>query len=144
MARIEVSTRIKGPAERVYSVIKDMEDFPSFIRDIKSLKIIERLPDKIITAWDIEIKGRHLSWKEEDIFDDEKLELNFSALDGEYKEYQGSWKVIPQRNHTRLSIELDFDWGAPMLEKYIGKTLKKRAQLALLGMLLAIKKKVEA
>ena len=144
MARIEVSTRIKGPAERVYHTVKDMEDFPNFIRDIKSLKVIERLPDKIITAWDIEIKGRPLSWKEEDVFDDGKLELSFSAFEGEYKQYQGRWKVRPQRNYAELSIELDFDWGAPMLEKYIGKTLKKRARLALLGMLLAIKKKVEA
>lgn len=143
MPRIEVSTKIKDSATSVYNTIKNMENFPNFMRDVKSLKIIKNLPDKIITAWEIEIDGAPVKWKEEDIFDDKKLELSFNALEGDYKEYQGKWKIIPGHNHTKLTIEADFDWGIPVLEKYVGKALEKKAHLALLGMLQAIKNKLE-
>ena len=143
MPRIEVSTLLKNKAAEVYGLIKNMEAFPDFMRDVKSLKIVKALPDKIITAWEIEIEGAGIKWKEEDIFDEEKLELNFSAIEGDYKEYQGKWKVTPLPKATKLSIEANFDWGIPVLEKYVGKTLEKRARLSLTGMLLAIKNKLE-
>lgn len=143
MPHIEVSIIIKGASSKVYNTLKSMENFPNFMRDVKSLKIIKNFPDQIITAWEIEIEGAPVKWKEEDIFDDEKLELNFNAIEGDYKEYRGKWKIIPQHSHTKLTIEANFDWGIPVLEKYVGKTLEKRARLALLGMLKAIKNKVE-
>ncbi|MCM8782261.1 MAG: SRPBCC family protein [Candidatus Omnitrophica bacterium] len=143
MPRINVSVNIRDKAVNVYSVIKDMESFPGFMRDVKSLKVIKSSPAKFISAWDIEIEGAPVKWKEEDIFDDEKLELRFNALEGDYKAYQGKWKIIPMDKYTKVVIEADFDWGIPALEKYVGKALEKRARLALAGMLQAIKKKME-
>jgi len=143
MPRIEVSTNIRDTASDVYSTIKNMESFSNFMRDIKSLRIIKKFPNKIISAWEIEIEGAPIKWKEEDIFDDKKLELNFNALEGDYKTYRGRWKVIPMDKYTKVTIEADFDWGIPVLEKYVDKALQKRARLALSGMLWAIKKKVE-
>jgi len=143
MPRIEVSANIRGTAIDVYNTIKNMESFPNFIRDIKSLRIIKKLPDKIISTWEIEIEGAPVKWKEEDIFDDKKLELSFNALEGDYKEYRGRWKIIPMHDYTKVVIQADFDWGIPVLEKYVERALKKRARLALSGMLQAIKNKVE-
>ena len=143
MPKIEVSTIIKSSAAEVYKTIKNMESFPDFMRDVKSLKIIKNLPQGNITSWEIEIEGAPLKWKEEDIFDDERLELNFNAIEGDYKEYRGKWSVVLLRNSAKVSIEAEFDWGIPILEKYVGKTLVKRARLSLLGMLLAIKNRLE-
>ncbi len=143
MPKIEVSTNIRDTAINIYNTIKNMESFPNFMRDIKSLMIIKKFPDKIISAWEIEIEGAPVKWKEEDIFNDEKLELSFNALEGDYKKYQGLWKIIPMDKYTKVVIEADFDWGIPVLEKHVDKVLKKRACFALSGMLQAIKKKLE-
>ena len=90
MPKITVCVTIKKPKDEVYNVIKDMEDFPRFMRNIKTLKIIKHLEaNKVITAWDIEIEGAPISWKEEDCFDDLGQEIRFNMLEGNYKGYEG-------------------------------------------------------
>jgi hypothetical protein len=42
-----------------------------------------------------------------------------------------------------LTLEADFDWGIPMLEKYVGKALTEKARHGLLGMVQAVKSKIE-
>lgn len=144
MSTIEVSVKIKGPKDRVYKAIKDMESFPNFMRDVKTLKIIKRFSEnRIITAWETEIDGAPVNWKEEDLFDDANCQLKFNMLEGSYYEYQGYWIIQDFHNRTRLTIKADFDWGIPVLEKYVGKTLEDKARRGLLGMIQAIKNKVE-
>jgi ribosome-associated toxin RatA of RatAB toxin-antitoxin module len=145
MYSFEASITIKSPAPKVYQAIKNMEGFPNFIRDIKNLKIIKRIDDdRFITFWEIEIDGAPLKWKEEDSFDDKNLQVKFNMLEGDYSGYRGSWQVNGDGKATKLTIEADFDWGIPVLERYVRKALEARARRGLSGMLRSIKKKVEA
>jgi ribosome-associated toxin RatA of RatAB toxin-antitoxin module len=143
MPKIEVSITIKRLPEAVYKVVRDMESFPQYIRDIKSLKIIKRAGDKVITAWETEIDGAPVSWKEEDLFYDENHEIKFNMVDGNYKQYYGSWSMERNDNDTKLTLKANFDWGIPVLEKYVTKALEAKARRGLLGMLKAIKSKTE-
>ena len=143
MTTVKVELSVKSPAREIYGVIKNMEDFPNFMRDVKSLKIIKRLPDRIITMWEAEIDGAPLTWKEENIFNDNSCQMKFAMVEGNYKAYRGTWQVQNLRNNSKLTLSADFDWGIPILEAYVGKALEKKARQGLLGMLQAIKKKVE-
>jgi ribosome-associated toxin RatA of RatAB toxin-antitoxin module len=145
MYSFEASITIKRPAPKVYQAIKNMEDFPNFIRDVKNLKIIKRIDEnKFISLWEIEIDGAPLRWKEEDSFDDENLQLKFNMLEGDYSKYQGSWQINGDGKITKLAIEASFDWGIPVLEKYVKKAFESRARRSMRGMLRSIKKRVEA
>ena len=44
---------------------------------------------------------------------------------------------------TRVAINADFDWGIPVLEKYVSKVLALKARVAFEGMLKALKKEAE-
>lgn len=143
MPTIEVSIIIKRPQNEIYKVIKNMEDFPNFMRDIKNLKIIKRSDNKIITAWEAEIDGAPVNWKEEDYFDDVNHEVKFNMLEGNYKEYYGTWQIKSHHKYARLTLSANFDWGIPILEKYVGKALREKARHGLLGMIQAVKNKVE-
>lgn len=144
MPIIEASVIIKGSKNEVFGVIKNMEDFPHFMRDVKSLNIIKRLSDdRIVTAWETEIDGAPVYWKEEDFFDQANYQVQFNMLEGNYKEYRGHWLIRAAHNSTKVSIKLEVDWGIPVLEKYVGKALENKARRGLLGMLRAIKNKVE-
>jgi ribosome-associated toxin RatA of RatAB toxin-antitoxin module len=144
MPKIEVSVKIRGPRDKVYKIIKDMENFPHFMREVKNLKIIKRMDNALVTAWEIEVDGAPVNWKEEDYFDDANYQVRFNMLEGNYEEYQGRWLLQDiSRNHTRLTLEADFDWGIPILEKHVSKALEDKARRSLLGMIQAIKKKAE-
>ncbi len=144
MPRIAVCVNIKKPKEEVYELIKKMDDFPGFMQNVKSLKIIKQLEDnRVVTAWEAEIEGVSLCWKEEDCFDDLNQEIRFSMLEGNYKGYRGRWLIEPNPQGCKLTLEADFDWGIPILEKYVGKALADKARHGLLGMAQAVKSKIE-
>ena len=134
MPAIEVSLKIKKPKEEVYKIIKKMEDFPTFMRDVKNLTVIKRMDDRIVTAWETEIDDAPVSWKEEDYFDDAAFQLKFNMLEGSYKEYQGYWLLEDIHNGTKLTIKANFDWGIPILEKYVGKSLETKARRGIIGL----------
>lgn len=143
MPKIESHIIIKKPREEVFKLLKDMEHFSEFMRDVKSLKILEQNENKLITQWQIEIEKTAINWKEEDIFDDKAYTLKFRMLEGDYEEYQGTWQLLPHFGATLLKISAVFDWGIPVLEMFVGDVLEKKAQLAFKGMLKSIKKRLE-
>ena len=144
MPRIKVCVLIKKPKEEVYELLKKMEDFPSFMHNVRSLKVIKQLGDnRVVTAWETEIEGVLLCWKEEDCFDDLNQEIRFTMLEGNYSSCRGRWLIEGGDRGSRLTLEADFDWGIPILEKYVGKALKDKARHGLLGMVQAVKSKVE-
>ena len=144
MPRIKVCVNIKKPGTEVYGLIKKMEDFPGFMHNVKSLKVIKQLEEnKVVTAWEAEIEGVLLCWKEEDCFDDLTQEIKFSMLEGNYKGYRGRWLIEESHKGCKLTLEAYFDWGIPMLEKYVGRALTDKARHGLLGMAQAVKSKIE-
>ena len=124
-------------------MVKDVESFPNFMRDVKALRILKRMDNGIVTAWETDIDGAPVNWKEEFYFDDPNFQVKFNMLEGNYKEYQGRWLIENHHHQTKLTIEVDIDWGIPILEKYVGKVLQDKARRGLLGMIQAIKMKVE-
>jgi len=143
MHTVEVSVVIKKPKNEVYRIIKNIEEFPVFIAGIHNLKIIGRKGDLFITAWDVEIDGAPVSWKEEDYFDDANCKLAFNMIEGSYQEYKGEWLVQDSPKGAKLTIKANFEWGIPVLEKYVGRVLKDKARRGLLGMIQAIKNRLE-
>lgn len=143
MPKIEVSIIIKRPQKEVYKTVKDMESFPAFMRDVKNLKIIKHTDNKIVTAWETEIEGAPVAWKEEDSFDEANYQVKFNMVEGHYKEYHGAWIMESHPKGTRLILKANFDWGIPVLEKYVTQALEQKARRGMLGMLQAIKNKTE-
>ena len=144
MPRIEVSVNINKPKREVYKVIKDMEKFPNFMRDVKSLRIVKRVTDEhFITLWEIDIDGAPINWKEEVFFNETIPQVKFNMMEGSYKKYHGAWSLQDSRLGSRLIMVVEFDWGIPILEKYVGKALEVKARRGLLGMIQAIKKEAE-
>ena len=143
MPTVEVCNIINADRGKVFEVIKNMEIFPKFMRDVKTVKVLEYFENRIVTEWVTNVDGVPIQWIEEDIFNDREMSCNFKTLKGDYK-YDGVWKVASlKKNKTRLSILVNFDWQIPNFEKFIGYILEKKARNSLRSMLNAIKKKVE-
>ncbi|MFH1202232.1 MAG: SRPBCC family protein [Candidatus Omnitrophota bacterium] len=143
MAKIQSQILVKKGREEIFNLLKDMERFPEFMRDVKSLHILEHVDNKLITKWQIEIENTAITWKEEDVFDDKNYTLKFHMLEGDYQEYQGSWRLEPHSGTTRIKIDAVFDWGIPVLERFVANVLERKARLAFEGMLKSIKKRLE-
>ena len=81
MPRIEQTILINAPIAHVYEVARDVEAFPEFMADLRSLKVLERSPDntRTVTEWVGFIPAVKLSmrWTQEDVWNDDAYRDDF-------------------------------------------------------------------
>lgn len=143
MPNVLYAVAVTRPPEIVFSTIKNIERFPDFIKDVKSIAIVCRQSPAVwVSQWHIDVDGTSISWTEEDVVDDQHRTLSFRLLDGDYK-YHGVWKVESEANtSSKISVYASFDWEVPNFEKYFGSVYEHKARLALKGMLIALKNRI--
>ena len=66
MPYVETKTIIKGDGTKIYDIIKDMAAYPSFMKDLVSVEILERGDNYTISHWVSNVDGRKIVWTERD------------------------------------------------------------------------------
>ncbi len=140
--RQESSIIIKRGKKEVYNLLKDIEKFPQFIKDINSVKIVERTEKGIVSDWNMNIDGLPLSWRQLSILDEQNGVIRFRMIDGDFDKYAGEWKLAELLTGTEVRLSIAVDWGVHFLNKYVGAALETKTRSILQGMLNGIKKEL--
>lgn len=145
MTTIELSVTVNQAKEQVYNILKNIEQFPSFMRDVRKIETIESKPSGLVTLWEVNIDGAMVTWKEEDIFDDEATSVKFKMLEGDYIVYTGTWDIKSLSHKTKINLFVNIDWGVPAFVKFpeVKNILLRKTKKSLKSMLIAIKNKAE-
>lgn len=143
MSYVESSILINGNIDKIYNLAKNMEEFPKFMRDVESVKTLERTPNRTITEWVTNVDGMTISWKEEDIFDNENKTIFYRLTQGDLDKFEGSWKFETVEDKTKVTLSVDYDFGVPSLTELIGPTLELKVKENSEMMLNGIKEKIE-
>lgn len=147
LAVVSSFIEINGPLEEVYALAKNIEAFPEFMPDVKSVKIVERSEDgnRTVSEWIGSVKEFRLSvkWTEEDIWDDAAKTCTFSLIKGDYSKYSGVWKFTDLGGRTRFDSEIEVEYDVPMIGSLIKGLIAKLMKQNVDSMLVAVKKKVE-
>lgn len=144
MTTIELSVVVNQAKEQVYNLLKNLQEFPMFMRDIKKLEIIEKKPYGAVTLWEIDIEGTAVTWKEEDTYDDSSMSMQFRMIEGDYGFYSGKWQIasgLSKKSIVHYSVNIG--WGMPSFEKVIGHILEKKQRRIIKSMLVAMKRHLE-
>ncbi|MHC9542924.1 MAG: type II toxin-antitoxin system RatA family toxin [Vulcanimicrobiota bacterium] len=148
MPFVKTSIRIKAEPDTVYSFAKNMEQFPQYMRDVESVKVLERRENSTLTEWVTNVEGTPLIWIEEDHFDDEKKSISYRLTEGDLDKFEGTWTFTEQNGETEVELGVDFDFGIPHLEELIGPTLvtkvKENSDMMLEGMKRYFEKNTDA
>ncbi len=147
MPVIHSTIEIEGPVEQVYALAKDIESFPEFMPDLKSVKIVDKSEDGrvIISEWVGIVKEfkTTVKWTEKDIWDDEARTCKFSLVKGDYSKYSGFWKFTDLGGKTRFDSEIEVEYDVPLVGALIKGIIAKKMKENVDNMLAAIKRKVE-
>lgn len=147
MPRIQSSVEINGPVDQVYALARDIESFPEFMPDLKSVKIVERSGDgsRIVSDWVGIVKEfkTTVKWTEEDIWDDAARTCVFSLVKGDYSKYSGVWTFTDLGGRTRFDSEIEVEYDVPLVGALIKGIIAKKMKENVDNMLAAIKQKVE-
>lgn len=130
MPTVENGIRIAAPVDHVYAIARDVEAFPEFMPDVKSLRVLERGADgrRMVVEWVgiiAEFKTT-VRWVEEDLWDDSERTCAFRLVSGDFKEYHGIWRFIPEEGGTRFESTVTYEYDIPLIGPLIkGVILKK-------------------
>jgi len=139
--RIESSVVVKKNSEEIYELLKHMERFPLFMKDVKNVTVLEKTANRTVLEWKVEIDGAPVTWKQQNIYDDKNMRVRFKMIEGDFGGYEGEWTLTQLLTGTCIHLNTYINWGIPVLERYIGPVLEDKARTAVEGMLKAIKKK---
>jgi len=148
MARVELEVVIHAPLETVYAVARDVESFPEFMPDVKSVKILEKSEDgsRTLTEWVAYASQLKLQvkWIEEDLWDDTNHTCRFRQVKGDYDQMEGLWEFLPHPEGTRFRSTLDYELRVPLLGALVQKVVHHLVTLNLKGILEGVKARAEA
>ena len=124
MPYIERKQTIKAPVGRVYEVASNMEAYPVFMRDVQSVKVVQRGDNTTVTDWVTDIDGTEIMWSEEDCFKPQQMVIEYRLIDGDLDKFQGEWRFQSIPEGTEVTLTCDFDFGIPELVHLIGDILE--------------------
>lgn len=148
MAKVELELIIHAPVERVYAVAREVEAFPQFMPDVKSVSILEKSEDgsRTLTEWVAYASQLRLQvrWTEEDIWNDTEHTCHFRQVKGDYDRMEGVWRFEPHPEGTRFYCELDYELHVPLLGPIVQKVVHHLVVQNLKGIMDGIKRRAEA
>lgn len=143
MPFVEVVISIDCNREKIYPILKDMEKYPEFMKDLVSVEILERTGHNTVSKWVSNVDGRVIKWTELDTFDDENMHIAYKQIEGDLKKFEGEWILTPLIEGTEIKLTVDFEFGIPMIAGLLNPILKKKVRDNSMNMLKSIKEKME-
>ena len=147
MPRLENAITIKADVETVYRTARDVERFPEFMPDVKSLRVLERSEDgrRTVVEWVGLIPEFKISvkWVEEDRWDDTAHTCDFHLVRGDFKSYGGRWEFIPNPDGTRFTSIVDYEYDIPLIGPLIKGLIFKKMGENVDRLQAALKERVE-
>lgn len=143
MPRVEVQTFVRAPADHAYAVAKDVEQFPEFMPDVESLKVVERDGNRTVTAWVGRIQGRRVAWTEEDEWDDAQRVCRFRQRQGDFDRFEGTWAFEPAPGGCSVRLVVDYELHIPLLGPVLNNLVRQLVQKNVEGMLEALRRRAE-
>lgn len=150
MGLIKAEVIVDASPEKVFALAQRVEDYPDFMPDVQEVEILKRDDSTGVARvrWigKVEIQSirKLVRWVEEERWNASNLSADFTLVEGDYKKYGGKWGFEKLGDgKTKLSLEIDFDLGLPLVGPLINKLLDKLMLSNCQGMLDAIKTRVE-
>ncbi|MBR4748126.1 MAG: SRPBCC family protein [Abditibacteriota bacterium] len=152
MSQVNTSIIIHAPVDKVYAFSKEVDKFPEFMPDMKSIEILDRTPTdtgvQYLSRWVGSIQKFNLTvkWEETDLWDDSRRVCEFFMPEGrgDYEVYRGVWEFEDMGGgDTLVKLAMEVEYNVPMVGGIIKKLIAKLVRENADGMLGAIKEQVE-
>lgn len=136
---IKIQRQLPARPWKVLRLITRIEDFSSYMPNVKKSKIMEKTPAGVITEWLVEIDGLRIRWRQQDSFDFKNFTVNFKAIEGDIEKFEGSWVLKKgQGESTDVTIHARIRLGIPIVEDVVENILEFRVRKNFEMMLMAM------
>jgi len=127
MPVIEVRRVLAAPMSRVVEIAKAVEDYPQFMPDVKSVKVIESQDggnlQKVQWVGIIRQFAREIRWVQEDRWVS-ATRVEFRQIEGDYDKMEGYWEFSDSDGKTEFTNVLDYEYRVPLLGALVTKVVE--------------------
>jgi ribosome-associated toxin RatA of RatAB toxin-antitoxin module len=121
----------------VFAAVTDIERFPALCQDVREVRV--DVSDRgRQSAWKVKFRGGILEWTERDEPDPAARTLSFCQIDGDFREFDGEWRVEAAGADSTVHFTARFDLGIPALravvEPIAAKNLRSNLSAVLQGL----------
>lgn len=137
MPRIESSIVVQAEIDALFALARDIERYPEFMPDVKSIKITERSGKTQVSEWVALIPQFHIDmkWTEEDVWDEETHTCTWQQTKGDFQQYDGVWTFTPVEGGTEMRMVVDYRYEVPLigplLKSLVARVVKQNADATL-------------
>ncbi|MBX2993326.1 MAG: SRPBCC family protein [Bdellovibrionaceae bacterium] len=102
----KIAATVGVPREAAYLFFRDLENLPSFMKDLKSIEVISETRSR----WTVEIKGISATWEAEITQDIPGEMIAWESVEGSEIQTQGAiwFRTAPENLGTILNLELEY------------------------------------
>lgn len=125
MPTVDTSVLIDAPLEKVYAIAKDTASYPTYMKEVQSLEIIEKSDERVVADWVgiVPTFGLKVRWRQEDLWDDATHSSAFRQLQGDYDKMEGTWSFADEEGKTRFVQHLEYEYNVPTLGPLVKKVI---------------------
>src|SRR6202022_36941 len=113
MPFVETSIEIAAPREKIYQLAKDMERYPEFMPDVKTVKVLSRNGNTTTTRWKTLVEEAPIEWTEVDVFDDTNTRIDYKLIEGDLDKFEGAWTFVERDGVTKVVLGATSVLGVP-------------------------------
>ena len=144
MQEVEARITIGAEPDAVFEAIRNVESFPRYMPDVRSVKLIGRDGDRTRTRWEAVVDGAEFVWTEWERFRRDRREMEFELEEGDMDRFEGAWRVFETDGGSEVVLTVIFDVGVPALEETMGDLLADKIRTNSSRMLEGLKNMLES
>jgi len=116
MGSVDVSIVVEGvEARAALCRIADYRRWPEASAAVRSVEMEEQPDGSSTSTWEVVFRGGLMRWTERDWLDLERLTHRFELLEGDPRDFDGTWTAEPREDGCVLHVLAEFDLGMPSL-----------------------------
>ena len=103
---IDTSMKIDAKSDDVYSLLKNIDLLPKFIRGIEALKVNDENFVGNLSNWLIRFNDYVFKWTQCNEYDDDNKQIKFFLVDGDFEQYSGQWLIKEDAGGTNICLSV--------------------------------------
>lgn len=143
MPYVEISKLVKGSRSQIYELLKRVEEYPEFMADVESIRVLERDEHSSLSEWVTRLEGRRLRWVERETYQDAQYRIEYRQTEGDLKQFEGQWRLEEAPEGTLVTLTCRFDLGIPMFAALLDPIARLKVKENVESMLEGLRRKIE-
>jgi ribosome-associated toxin RatA of RatAB toxin-antitoxin module len=116
MKKLTITKTLPFSAEYTYERLSDFSLFEEVCSAVISVEVNSVNENETLSNWTVHFHDGEMQWQERDVFNKEKLCIEFEQTEGDAEEFNGSWQVNKLgTEQCEVVFSAEFCMGIPSL-----------------------------